>query len=229
MTDDENTPPRSGFSGLQVFLFIVVAILVTVGVSFWVFRTYINPSPFKPVSLSSNEQSHLDLKLQRLGVNPRELLPNAPRENVVAPGGRLEPEKYEEDPARRDIRMNERELNAIVASNPDLASRFAIDLSDDLASAKLLIPVDPDMPVMGGRTLRVNAGVEIAFREDRPVVKLRGVSIMGVPIPNAWLGNLKNVDLIEEFGTDPGFWNSFAGGVKLIEIREGHLHIQLKE
>ena len=85
------------------------------------------------------------------------------------------------------------------------------------------------MPVMGGRTLRVNAGVEIGYREDRPIVKLRGVSVMGVPIPNAWLGNLKNVDLIKEFGTEPGFWNSFAAGVGLVEIKEGQLHIRLKE
>lgn len=229
MIDDENTSSRKGFSGSQVALFILVAVLITVGVCFWVFRTYINPSPFEPVSLSSKEQSQLDTKLRRLGVNPRDLLPNAQRENTLEPGGRLKPEKYQEEPTRRDIHISEKELNAIVASNPDLASRFAVDLSDDLASAKLLIPVDPDMPVMGGRTLRVNAGVEISYRDDRPIVKLRGISIMGVPIPNAWLGNLKNVDLIQEFGTEPGFWNSFAAGVGLLEIRDGQLHITLKE
>ena len=107
--------------------------------------------------------------------------------------------------------------------------RFAIDLSDNLASAKMLIPVDPDMPVMGGRTLRINAGLELAYRNNQPIVKLRGVSIMGVPLPNAWLGNMKNVDLVEQFGTDPGFWNSFSAGVDMIEIEEGQLHIQLKE
>jgi hypothetical protein len=57
-----------------------------------------------------------------------------------------------------------------------------------------------------GRTLRVNAGVELCFANGRPLVKLKGVSLMGVPIPNAWLGNLKNVDLINEFGANPGFW-----------------------
>ena len=113
----------------------------------------------------------------------------------------------------------------MVASNPDLAKRFAIDLADNLASAKLLIPVDPDMPVMGGKTLRVNAGIELAYRDGKPVVKLRGVSIMGVPVPNAWLGNLKNIDLVEQFGADPGFWQSFSAGVGLIEIEDGQLHI----
>ena len=101
--------------------------------------------------------------------------------------------------------------------------------SDNLASAKVLIAVDPDMPVLGGKTLRVSTGLELDFRDHQPVVILRGVSIMGVPIPNAWLGNLKNVDLIKEFGTDPGFWQGFAAGIKSVAIKEDELRIELKE
>ena len=82
---------------------------------------------------------------------------------------------------------------------------------------------------MGGKTLRLNAGVQLSFANDRPVVVLKGVSVMGVPIPNAWLGNLKNVDLVREFGTDEGFWKAFAAGVELIEVADGRLRIRLKE
>ncbi|MEJ2530228.1 MAG: hypothetical protein P8Y92_00385 [Halioglobus sp.] len=229
MDDNQDTAPAKGFSGKQVLLFVLGAVLLTAGLSFWLIRTYIHPGDFKPVSLSAREQGQLDDKLRQLGVNPRELLPNAKREDQFDDEGRLVPEKYSEDSGKRDIRMSERELNALVANNPELAKRFAIDLSDNLASAKLLIPVDPDMPVLGGRILRVNAGIEVAYREERPVVKLRGISVMGVPVPNAWLGNLKNVDLVQEFGTGPGFWNSFAAGVDLIEVVDGELHIKLRE
>ncbi len=75
----------------------------------------------------------------------------------------------------------------------------------------------------------MNAGVELAYQENRPVVVLKGVSLMGVPIPNAWLGNLKNVDLIQEFGADQGFWKSFADGVEYIHVKEGYLLVKLKE
>ncbi len=34
-----------------------------------------------------------------------------------------------------------RELNALLASNTDMAQRLAIDLSQDMASVKLLVPV----------------------------------------------------------------------------------------
>jgi hypothetical protein len=64
--------------------------------------------------------------------------------------------------------------------------------------------------------------------EGRPVVILKGVSLWGVPLPNAWLGYNKNIDLIKEYG-DRGFWKAFADGVEEIEVKEGKLRIKLKE
>jgi len=52
---------------------------------------------------------------------------------------------------------------------------------------------------------------------------------MGVPMPNAWLGGIKNIDLIKEFGTDEGFWKTFADGVDSIKVVEGSLQVRLKE
>lgn len=46
----------------------------------------------------------------------------------------------------------------------------------------------------------MSAGLELRFAAGRPVVALRGVSLWGVPIPNAWLGGIKNLDLVKEFG-----------------------------
>ena len=117
----------------------------------------------------------------------------------------------------------------MVAKNTDLAEKVAIDLAENMVSIKLLIPLDPDFPFLGGKTLKVKAGAELAYREGRPVVKLKGVSIMGVPMPNAWLGGLKNIDLIREFGADEGFWKTFSAGVDSISVVEGFLKIQLKE
>lgn len=235
-------PSRQGFSGKQVLLIVLAAVLAGAVLSYWFIRTYIVPADFKPVELSVREQAALDDKLLTLGVDPSALMPAAKRAASVEAepansregdqfdaDGRLVPQAYTENPEKRSVHMSERELNAMLASNPDLAKRFAVDLSDNLASAKLLIPVDPDMPMLGGRTLRVNAGVEVAYRDEKPVVRLRGISIMGVPLPNAWLGNLKNVDLVEQYGGGPGFWQSFSAGVDLIEIDDGSLHIKLKE
>lgn len=232
MNQSVNTPEAQGFSGRQVILIVLAAIIFTLLITFFVVRTYIFPAEFKPVNLSEKEEQQLNQKLAELDI----LQGRGPDGNVEISGNlieagetKLQPERYSEAGASREIRFNERELNALLASNTDMARRLAVDLSDDLASAKLLIPLDPDFPVMGGKTLRLNAGVQLSFSNDRPVVILKGVSVMGVPIPNAWLGNLKNVDLVREFGTDEGFWKAFASGVELIEVKQGQLLIRLKE
>ncbi|MGD8832286.1 MAG: arginine N-succinyltransferase [Pseudomonadales bacterium] len=218
------------FSGKQVLLFILVAVLLAAGLTFWFVRTYLYASPLKPVTLSQKEQRKLDDKLVDLGLNPVDILPNARRSpDRFDANGRLIAEKYSEEGASRSVRLTEKELNALVASSPELASRFAINLSDNLASAKLLIPVDPDFPVLGGKTIRVTAGLELDYRDQNPVVILRGVSVMGVPVPDAWLGNLKNVDLVREFGGRRGFWRSFSAGIDKIAIKDGRLQIELKE
>ncbi len=181
------------------------------------------PSAFRPVELSAREQSTLDGKLDRLGIG------GAYGTSGAGQDAALEAEPYREDDARRVVSLTEKELNGLLAKNTDLASRFAIDLSEDLASARLLLPMDNDFPILGGRTIRIDAGLELAFENGQPIVALRGVSVMGVPIPNAWLGNLKNVDLVQQFGADRGFWRAFGEGVESLQISSGEVQVRLKE
>ena len=89
--------------------------------------------------------------------------------------------------------------------------------------------VDEDFPILAGKIIKVRAGMELAYRNDRPVAILKGVSIMGVPVPSAWLGGMKNIDLVEYYGGESGFWKSFADGVDNIRIRDGYLTVLLKE
>lgn len=224
MTTDAADTNR-GSSGMKIFLIVLVTMLLTVGVTLMVVKYYFFPSDFKPVQLSVKEEQVLDAKLDRL-----ESIDSAyqPRRGSIESSA-LEPEAYSEAGADRSIRFSERELNALLAKNTDLARKLAIDLSDNLMSAKLLVPVDEDFPIMGGKILKVRAGVELAYRNEKPIVILKGVSIMGVPIPNAWLGGLKNIDLVEEFGSGDGFWKAFSDGVQDIRIVEGDLQIELKE
>jgi len=222
---------KKGFSGMQVFGIVVLVMVLTVVGTIFAARTWFFPRPFTPVVLSQKEETRLEEKLQQfemLGSSPvtTNIQKNAEKKSS---DGSLKPEAYSEEGASRSITLSEREVNALLAKNTDLADKLVIDLSDDLVSARLLIPVDPDFPMFGGKTLRVKAGVELAYREARPVVKIRGVSIMGVPVPAAWMGGLKNIDLIEQFGTDEGFWKTFSDGVDSITVQEGQLHVQLKE
>lgn len=226
--DDVENKAAEGIGGknsarTKLIVVAVAAVMITL-TAVWVVRSYIYPRAFNPVELSIREQRTLDDKLDQLGVGG-----TSQSSRAIDQTAPLEPEPYREDDSQREIAFTEKELNGLLSNNTNLASRLAIDLSDDLASAKLLIPMEEGFPIVGGKTVRIDAGLELAFTNNRPVVVLRGVSVMGVPIPNAWLGNLRNVNLVQEFGGDPGFWNAFAEGIDSLEVRDGELNLRLKE
>jgi len=228
MTTEAQQPASAkSSSAWKIAGLILLTVMLSVGITLWLVFAVFFPTEFKPVTLSQKEERVLEQKLERLDPTQRQTA----RGSRPAPEGKapLTPEPYSEEGASREIALSEKELNALLAKNTDLAHRLAIDLSDDLASAKLLVPLDPEFPILGGKTVKLTAGMEMRYAEGRPVIILKGVSIWGVPMPNAWLGNMKNIDMVQEFGTNRGFWQSFADGVEEIEVKEGKLRIKLKE
>ncbi len=210
------------FKGLGIFVLacVFIAALVLLGIKFILF-----PGEFKPVKLSDKEEVVLEQKLDTLETaNPSISFRGG--NSLNAP---LEPRAYSEDGAVRAVSFTERELNALIAKNSDLATKLAIDLDDGLASARLRLPLDPDLPVVGGKVLNASAGVELGYENGKPIVVLKGVMIWGVPIPNAWLGNLKNIDLVKEFDGDEGFWKSFSNGIANINLERDKITVRFKE
>ncbi len=220
---------------LSILGLMLLTIIISVGATFWLVKSQLFPKEFEPVALSESEGSQLQQKLDSVGLGDmlKALPGNTKQPNITAEQEKdssdLTPEPYSEDPIKRNISLTEKELNALLANNTNLAQRLVIDLAENLASAKLLIHLDPDFPFLGGKTLKVNAGTELGFHNTKPIVILKGVSVWGVPIPNAWLGGLKNLDLVNEFGGNEGFWKSFADGIEDIRVAEGQLQIKLRE
>jgi len=226
-TDDKNQTkskwPR--ILGIIALFFIVV-----ITVSVWWIKHNLYANPFNPTKLNEREQQVLNTKLERLEQSfQKQGKFSGTRTDEEMTKGRLEPEGYIEDPARREIRISQKELNALIAKDEKAARQIAINLSDDMISLKLIIPVDKGFPFLGGKTLRLSCGVTLRHEAGKPVVALRGVSIGGIPIPNAWLGNLKNVDLVHEFNGQHGFWGTLSKGVEDIKVSNGSLSIKLRE
>jgi len=219
---NDNTKQRKG-GCLRTLGIMLITVVISVAATLFIANHYLFPKKFNPVELNQQEEGKLNQKLKQFG------LPTFSTSNTEDTVNKLEPTPYTEEGAKREVSFTEKELNAMLAKNTDLADKAVIDLSENLASVNVLMPLDPDFPVLGGKTLKLNAGAELAFANGRPIVKLKGVSIWGVPMPNAWLGNLKNVDLVKEFGGDEGFWKSFADGVENIHVAERRLVIKLKE
>ena len=215
---------KKRLSGIKLFFLVIGVAIVTSILTVWIASLYFFPKQFKPVELSKSESQVLSAKLDRLDPLTRSKTPPAEKNGTALP-----PEKYREDDTSRHIAFSERELNALLAKNTDLAQKLAINLSDNMASARLILPLDPDLPFFGGKTLKLNAGLELRYEDARPVVMLRGISLWGAPLPNSWIGGIKNVDMVKEFGGESGFWKAFSEGIEYIRVEDGNLSIQLKE
>jgi len=143
-TDTIAKETNSGSSGLIIFLIVLVTIIVTAALTSWVVRTYIFPAEFKPVQLSASEQQVLEQKLERIdSIQSRRTRGTARAEQRAqdASADALEPEAYSEEGASRSITLTERELNGMLAKNTGLAKKLAIDLSENLMSAKFWSPL----------------------------------------------------------------------------------------
>lgn len=206
---------------MHVLLALLIAVLLSMLVAgIWVKRN-VYASAFRPTVLSEKEETAFQEKVARLE--------SAGGSGAPVRSQGAEPEPYSEEGANREIRISEKELNALIDKNPEWADKVAIDISRDLLSVVLLVPVDPDFPVIGGTTARITAGATLRFENDRPVVIIRGISIGGIPLPSAWMGDLKNKDLIELYGGHGGFWDGLARGVEAIKLEEGNLYLKLRE
>ncbi len=224
----KNTQKKNkGMGFFSILGIILITILMSVGVTVWIINSYIFPKHFHPVVLTQKEDRALDKKLKWFSVFGSSTH-NTSTSTKYQEESKLAPEKYSEG-KNREVVLTERELNSLLNSNTDLSDKLAIDLSKDILSVKLLIPVDQDFPVIGGKTIKVSAGMEFAFKNSLPIVILKGVSVMGVPVPNAWLGGLKNIDLVQEYGQDEGFWKAFSDGVEEMRVEDGRFKIKLKE
>lgn len=224
--DQAPQQPQSRALGcLSILGIILITMVVTVAGTLWLVNSRLFASQFKPVQLNESEQTVLSAKIDAIGLGAA----SDAGTTQAAEHSELQPEQYKEDDSRRRIELTERELNALLADNTDLAEQLVVDLADDVASVRLLIKLDPDFPFVGGKTLKVSSAASVSYAGNRPVVVLQGVSVWGVPLPNAWLGGLKNIDLVDEFGSADGFWTAFAEGIDDVRVEDGKLLLQLAE
>ena len=161
---------KKRFGCMQALGLVAIAVIITAGVSILIFKTYFFPSEFKPVNLNSQEEKVLAEKFEnfisiRAGVSSqrKDALHKSSKSGWFDSTSTIEPVPYSEEGIKREIGFTERELNGLLAKNTDLAKKLAIDLSEDLISAKLILPVDEDFPIIGGKILRLRSGMVFTY------------------------------------------------------------------
>ena len=187
--------------------------LTAVGTAWWV-KHHFYASALKPVHLSAQEQQAFEQKLETLE-----------RVGETEVGG-VEPAAVK-DP--REIALSAKEINAFLAAQ-GVGERIKVDLSRDRVSANFILPMDEELPLIGGTTLRLKLALgALVDAAGKLVLKIDDVSVGGVPLPNAWLGGVKGLDLIaSNLDSDPVI-RGFVAGIKDFEVSQGSVRLRLNE
>jgi|GEM_PF-213233 len=223
----------------------LLAVVIGVGVWWW----WSNRMP-GPVVLSEPEKRVLESKLEAVSGEP--IIVDGshierPPELVMATVGEAEPGPAQDalagvtdpelrrdlmsDEDRRTVVFTEREINGFINHNTGLADQFYLHFANDAMVAKMAYTFHDDVPVLGGQEvkLRCALGARLDENTGELYVALQDVTVNGVPIPNAWLGDIKNRNLIEAAsGSEPsGFLKAFADGIEDISLENGQIRIRL--
>ena len=168
--------------------------------AFWYHHNF-QASPFKPVQLSPAEQQALEKKI----------------------GGTA----TASDPAKTIV-LSEREINGWLQEQ-GLGDHLKVSISTGGIAASALLPVDADVPVIGGRTVRFKVALKVLLDARHHLgLFVSDLAVGGISPPNAWLGGIKGHDLLAGADLDPAA-KAFADGIKSVEIGQGEIRVVLNE
>ncbi len=130
----------------------------------------------------------------------------------------LEERMYEK--GKKSFILTEREINGLIHSNTKLGEDLKIELATDAIHLRIKTTLDPEVPILGGKTVKARARL-IASNEEGLVID--DLTVYGISLPNAWIGNLKGISLFSALE------EQLPAGVKSIEVRNGEMHVELEE
>ncbi len=168
--------------------------------AFWYHHNF-QAAPFKPVQLSPAEQQELEKKIS---------------------GGTAV-----SDPAKTIV-LSEREINGWLQEQR-LGDHLKVSINDGGITASALLPVDGDVPFIGGRTVRFKIALNARLdAKHHLALYVSDVAVGGISPPNAWLGGIKGHDLLADAELDPTA-KAFAAGIKSVKIGSGEIRVLLSD
>lgn len=203
-------PTRSGWKKpLLIGACIVVGLgAVTAASAAWWYHDNLSASPFRPVQLSLTEAKVLDQKVDTLK-------------------GTLPPAEAITDPSKTLV-LSEREINGYLEEQ-GLGEQFKVSIRNGNIAATALVPVDKEVPFLGGRTVRVKIAFNTRLDEKhRLALSLSDLSVGGLSFPNEWLGGIKGLNLLENSDQDEVL-TGLAAGIKDFQVRNGEVRLVLND
>ncbi len=205
--------PSSWKKKLLIICAIVLGVAgLSVAATAWWVKRNIYASALNPVQLSEKEQVAFDQKVQVIKAEADE---KTSEQQAAA--------------AKRTLTITEKEINSYLAKQ-GVGESFKVSLGDGDASVTVLAPVDKDVPVIGGTTVRVrvalNARMDVVHNCS---LSFTDVSLGGISVPNAWLGGMKGVNLLASNVESDPLARKFIAGIREFEIKDGAIRVLLNE
>lgn len=227
----------SGVSTTKVILIMLGVFLLTIvgtaGAGYWWYKHNFDPRPMQPVVLSEKEQAAFDSKLVVFGDPPMApvtiQMPSVP---VPPPAPSQPPSavpQVEPGAENRTIVITEREVNAYLAKQ-NLGENIHVSFAEGKLAAAIIVEAPPDFPFFAGQKVRVKLTFGTGLTPDHKLsFVFDDVSVGGISMPNAWLGDVKGVDLVEKnLQSDPGL-KRFLDGIQSLEIHPGSAKVVLNK
>jgi hypothetical protein len=211
--------------GCGGLLALVVLVVATAAITIWWIQR-----PIKPVVLSTEETKVVDAKMDRMRSAPpleanEQFTPEPPPRNS-SPGST--PARVYQ-PGGKELRLTERELNGLLNANTDLGQTVRIELDADAINAYLAVPVPKDFPVFGGTMFRARGRFRLSLNAAQaPVAMLEDITVLGVSLPNEWLGGVKGRNLLADAMGGSGDASNWKG-IKSLRIVPGSIVLQVGE
>ena len=218
------------FYGCLTAIILCLIIAATAGLTAWMVKRSLNPKPIEPTVLTAEEQEVFEEKIEIVMESQDEA------ETVEAPATEqgtqvLETEEVEEDEdfIRKPLILTERELNSIIGRNTDLADKVYVSLRRNRIQFKGNFPVPEDLPFMGGKTIRINVRSRLELVDGRLELRIENLALGGIPVPGAWIQDIKGKDLLSEAFADDDFVRALSEGVESLEVENGQIVLLLAE
>lgn len=139
-------------------------------------------------------------------------------------------EQSQEDPeyvpGEKEIVLTERELNGLIHENTSFGEQLKLELAKDAIHARISADIPEDSPIMAGKKLKGKARFIVKNTDGSPALILDDLTIWGISLPNAWLGELKGQNLLGEV-LKPG--GGSLAGVKDVSVSNRTLVIKLED
>jgi hypothetical protein len=126
--------------------------------------------------------------------------------------------------------ITEKEVNAWLAKN-ELGENVQVRFKNGKITGAIILELPEDFPILAGQKIKASLAL-VAHLNDASrdlALLVDDVTVGGMPLPNAWVGDIKGLNLVDETAHKDPAMEKFLKGIRQFEIQDGLAVVKLNE